>query len=915
MIEQINTEIIKPKLFLCRPDKKTIARLPEVHNNITQKIYNGSLNELSFKIPLMLTELDGLVKNKHIDLLKEHYLIRFEKGNYKEYYVIDKIPKASNEDDSVTVECLSYGYSLASKLIKNYNVESYTLSQILSDLLKQTVWKIGYVDASFDLKYRAISFTGNVLEGIQQAADKFNALIVWDTINQKIHFYNPNNYGKNKGFTTKFGMLMQSLNHELNFDEFCTRLKLFGKEGISIQSVNPLGTNFIQDFSYFIYPYQKDNSGKLIKHSDYMSDDLCEALINYSTLYAAKQNEYTGLLNQMTSSRAILDTKETELSQLKTQLYIIDDNLATANATGGDTTQIKINKTNMETQIKNKDNEISATKAQIISIQSSMDILSNSLKMENNLTDKQLTELNPFIIEKEFSDDNYSDAKTLLADGKIEFDKIREPKIVAKVSLVNFYEIMTESHNWEKLNIADIVTVKHERLGIGIQANVSQIDFDYENSTIDVTVSNARDLLTDEQRFMKNYYKSISSSNTVDIKSKSWDRAKATADETTKLLNETWDAVKHDIVAGVNESVEISRKGIIIRDPNDPQKLLVMQHGQIALSQDNGNTWSTAILPDRIVAERIAGRLIMGNKLSISDDAGTFTVEGNLLTIKDPAGNIRVQLGGYNPGMYGLKIVSRQGDIVLNEDGIVQTDSIQLADNVDSTHGLKLKFYIDDGMISIRKVVLNFSLERFRAYSKGASAGGGSITTTQNGNGYSIDGNGAIVQNGHLVAGGMIVSGFSVSGMAQPSGGGTYYTSSEGSHNHGGSAGSHNHGNSANLNYAPPISSDGSHSHQTTIPPHSHDVLSHSHFIDHTHTISIPAHSHDINYGIYESSFASGVNIFIDGVHRSGAYYGSENSVDVTQWITTKGWHTIELTSTQLGRINAGLYLKTFVGF
>lgn len=64
----------------------------------------------------------------------------------------------------------------------------------------------------------------------------------------------------------------------------------------------------------------------------------------------------------------------------------------------------------------------------------------------------------------------------------------------------------------------------------------------------------------------------------------------------------------------------------------------------------------------------------------------------------------------------------------------------------------------------------------------------------------------------------------------------------------------------------------------------------------------------------YTSTYATGVQIIIDGVMRDGTRYGSDRNLDITQWITSPGWHTIELTSSQLGRINASVYIKSFVG-
>ncbi|QSF43251.1 hypothetical protein [Paenibacillus tianjinensis] len=234
-----------------------------------------------------------------------------------------------------------------------------------------------------------------------------------------------------------------------------------------------------------------------------------------------------------------------------------------------------------------------------------------------------------------------------------------------------------------------------------------------------------------------------------------------------------------------------------------------------------------------------------------------------------------------------MSLVSKTGDIVLNEDGIVQTDTIQLAENVDSTHGLKLKFYIDEGMISVRKVMLNFSLEKFRAYSKGALSKVIDLHTTE--------------------------SSTSIVTSSGPTGGsGTAVT--EGSYT---ASGGHNHGISPGTQLATAGGgsvtwvASGGHQHAVVMADHQHSVI----ILPHEHDITMPAHDHGIDYGIYESTFATDVQIIIDGVPRGSTYNSSENNVNITEWISTVGWHTVELTSTQLGRINASLYLKTFVAF
>jgi hypothetical protein len=911
-------EKIKPNYYLCKPDLKrtTIGNLTEAMND-SQTISNGNINDLSFDIPLYIKDKNKTkIRNKHIDMIKERFLIRFEKGNYTEWYVIDNISKIMDSKDYYTVKCFSLGYQLNSKLIKNYSVESYNAGQMLYDVLKETIWSIGFIDPQFNLKYRTFDFSGSVLSAVQEISIKFSALIVWDTINRQVNFYDPETYGVNKGFKVSFGKLMKDVKQEINIDEFCTRLKLFGKDGMSIQSVNPSGTNFIQDFSYFMYPFEQDVNGIIINHSHYMSDSLCMAIKNYNNLVTSNQTSYSNLLNQKTQQDIILATKQTEISTLENELDIITDNLDTYNARNPNNAENpnytlinqRVAKSN---QVSAKQTEIDSVTSQINNIKASMTTLDNLLRMENSLSSDQIKELNDFIIEKEFTDDNYSDPKELLEDGKKEFDKIREPKIVVSMSIVNFYDILSEKHNWDKLSIGDVVTVQHSELGINIRANLAEMKINGSNITI--TVSNEKELLSDEDRFLKDHMKNISSSNVIDMSKHKWDDAKATVDDVSLILENKWDAAKRSVNAGNNEDVEISRRGIIVRDPSDPLKMLIMQHGQIAMTNDGGSTFRLGIDASGVYAQYLVGKIILGNKLMISDDNGTFTIEGNLLTIRDNNKDVRVQLGEYTTGKYGLRIVSKLGDVVLSEDGIVQVDSVQLAENVDSTHGLKLKFYIDNGMISIRNVMLNFTLERFRAYSKGAASGGGGSVTSASGGGTSTS----------TQSGGYRSTSTSSGGSHSATTGAEYWNSTGNVHNHGIERGTrlavHSSSPVAADWYVPWVPS-GEHNHSFNVPSHTHEMIipDHAHYFtvpDHSHYVGLPDHTHAIDYGIYESTYATGVRIVIDGVIRGGTYSSSENNVDITQWISTTGWHTVELTSTQLGRINAGLYMKTFVGF
>lgn len=251
-----------------------------------------------------------------------------------------------------------------------------------------------------------------------------------------------------------------------------------------------------------------------------------------------------------------------------------------------------------------------------------------------------------------------------------------------------------------------------------------------------------------------------------------------------------------------------------------------------------------------------------------------------------------------------VSLIGKNGKVMLDEEGLLQTDTLQEADNVDSTHPLKLKFYIDDDVMRIDRVKLSFSLERFRAYSRSIASGGGSTVT-------SSSGGGDVTTTTREAINLTSTRPENINGSTQTEG--TYIGT--GGHNHGIPPGTV----FKDIDGVPRTwVASGNHSHPISLQSHSHSIVmpEHDHRVTipvHSHSVSIPPHSHGIDYGIYESTYATGVRVSVDGVIRGSQYYADSN-IDLTQWITTPGWHTIELSSAQLGRINASLYIKSFVG-
>src|SRR5690606_22960911 len=484
---------------------------------------------------------------------------------------------------------------------------------------------------------------------------------------------------------------------------------------LSINRVNPTGTSFIEDFTYFMFPFERDENRNVLKSSDYMSDELCHAILDYRELVKSKEGQFNSLLTQQEDLQVTLLTKQNELFDLQTELAIILDQLDIAKATNKDTAQLEIDKKAKESEVTNKQSEVDSIQSQIKSVVDDIKELELVLAVENNFSEELFAERNQYIIERTWTDSNYIDDKELYRDAIKMFTEVKQPKTSFDFDIVSFIDVLEEQHNWDKLVLGDTITIKYEKIGVHVKAKITEINFNYDQPSIKLSIANIKDLHGDATKLLKMLKESHSSSLSFNMNKDTYDETVETNNKVSEILNSTWDAAKRRITAGVNETVDISGRGIIVRNPDFPDEVIIMQSGVLALSVDGGNTWKTAITGKHIIAETIMGKLIMGENMIIGDDEGTFEIKGNLLTIKDRQEIVRLLLGEYEDNKFGLKLMNKTGrEVVLDENGILQSWQVGQADNVDASNGLSLYIYLPPDTISIRQVLLNFKLLPFR---------------------------------------------------------------------------------------------------------------------------------------------------------------------------------------------------------
>ena len=258
-------------------------------------------------------------------------------------------------------------------------------------------------------------------------------------------------------------------------------------------------------------------------------------------------------------------------------------------------------------------------------------------------------------------------------------------------------------------------------------------------------------------------------------------------------------------------------------------------------------------------------------------------------------------------------------------------------DNCDNTRPATIPFYIDNDVVNVNAVELNFRTKPFRAYSGTTKSGGSSTQTSTSGGSVSKS----------------TSSGGSSTKTSTSAGESTRTSTSNGLHNHNatmlsGDLGAYTGtprlrtmifggpGGFKELAVLTPdtvydtgmfqtYSSNGEHTHNVTTPAHTHsvDIPAHTHGFEipnHSHSVDIPSHEHDIKHEIVEATErASNVVIKIDGnIVPHDSLTGTR--IDLTSYMSknsdgtvTRGRHEITITPDKIARIEADVILRVFI--
>ena len=679
---------IQPKdynLILCKLNGE---QLQELHNidGFEIKKYFIDIDEIRFEVPLYRMENDGKVKNELFDLVDGSMLVLLDNSKY---FILTKPEiKANNETGETYKSALGFSreYEFVYKKLSGYSGVSRQLYSstnekdengleigFLNYIEKTTSWEVGYIHPDLLLKYRSLNFSSaTYLQAFQEVQKTFGCLFKYDTINKIIDVYKNDQLGTNQGLLISDYNFINNLNQTIDHNEVVTRLYLYGKDNVSIQSINITGQPYIDNFSFF-------------KNTKYMSQSLIDALDTYEAYIETKQSVFSGYLTQLNTLNDTLTTKQIELAELITELKLIESNLDVAIASGQSTTALQQQQTAKILQINNKQLEIESIMTQIDTVHTNINNLSIDISLNSHLIEEQAKELDTFIREDEYRDNNYTEdnLEEFLKDGTDILKRVSYPNLIFDIDVDDFLTLIEGQHLRDKFILGDLVTIEYEELGFNYEVRLVGYTHNPEDKKLSLIFSN-RNSVDDANIYISDLLESITTTaSTVDFSRYKWDKGEEAKFIINEYVNNALNLAKQQIIKADGQKPMADERGIwLIKENPDgtvDKGQLRLIHNCIALTNDNWNSLEIAISAEMgINANLIRGKIgefaqLNANQIVVGDEEQAL-----LAYIEEQDENITV---------HQIILSNENQSIITDSSGII-TSNITIQSNIDVFRGI-----------------------------------------------------------------------------------------------------------------------------------------------------------------------------------------------------------------------------------
>lgn len=686
-----------PQMYICNPGSVynangTVSNTIGILNNTSDEeiIFNfNAMSELNFRAYKVTYESP----EENTDALKKYKSLQNRRvifvGDIGFFVITQAIDGYSDGQDYKDISAKSCEVEIENKRIPYIENKTYAFTELLEMLVAILPrWTIGNVHDSIANKYRTfedISEDKNILsffmEDMQEA---YECIFDFDIVNRVINVYDQNDFVVQTPIHFTKNDFINSLEITENSEDLYTSISVMGDENLNIVAVNPLGTNTIYNFDYYLSWMSDELSAKVNSWQQLIKDNF-ETYYNLNLQYYDKltaQNDYKFEMEKLNAQLVMYQRcRENIVAESSTNRVEGYNTLIKANSTSDDPENdiIVIKETISETldyiddliiekndlysdakrQYDKYEEELTVYRGKILDIQ-------EQVSFETYFTQAEYDELYNFIYEGSYQDEyiavtesmtyseRFEQMKTLYDRAVNQLNKISKPTQEFSIDLENFLFVKEFEELSKQLSTGSLINIELEFDDVAALF-LSSISINYYDKSLSMTFGNRFNKFDPKSLFNNVLGDVKKSANSISyIKDVLYPITSGKYNELEETVNNSRTLTKNAALSSTNEDVIIDETGytgrkILDNGVFDPRQVKITGNN-IVFTDDAWETCKLAlgelIFGDNetaygINAQVLIGDLIMGRNLRILDSEGK-----DIFTVVD--GKISSSIGDIN---------------------------------------------------------------------------------------------------------------------------------------------------------------------------------------------------------------------------------------------------------------------------
>lgn len=331
---QMHDSPLIPRLVLAKPSGEPLKVLSTPYN-ISRKVGLVETDELTFVIPTYVNESINIEK----ELCDGDFLIIFQLVTEvdevfsEELFMITNPNIESGDENIKKIKCLSMEHLFSKKIINSFQgvkalyrteaqiatwtstpeyptLRDYIESGILNYIMTLIQgWSIGTVDTSLLTLYRDMNVDEDTILGFLRGTvqSSFQCIFIFDTMNKTISAKKIDTVGQDNGLILSDQNYIDKINMDIKTDDIVTKLYLYGKDNMSISTVNPTGSEFLLNLDYY-------------SREKFMSSELISRINDYEAKIEMGRDFFADLVQEREALTISLGEKENEIKAKEIEL-------------------------------------------------------------------------------------------------------------------------------------------------------------------------------------------------------------------------------------------------------------------------------------------------------------------------------------------------------------------------------------------------------------------------------------------------------------------------------------------------------------------------------------------------------------------------------------------------------------------